>query len=1214
MKCLECGHANPDDAANCVKCGEPIALDDDAGETGFRPASSVQFDDDSETGVRPPPSADPDDSGVTGVRTTPPPGLSRPGTYIGSGASSAIPTYDSFGNRYEILELLGEGGMGRVYKAWDRELEKVIALKTIRGEHASNPDVLKRFKQELLLARRITHKNVIRIHDMGEAGGVRFFTMEYIPGDSLKERIEKRGKIPTEQAVPMAKQVLGALQEAHEQGVVHRDLKPQNIMIDQEGTLHIMDFGIARSAQDTGMTATGTVMGTPDYMSPEQVKGEKVDAQADLFSFGVMLYEMLTGALPYQADTTAAKVMMRLSKKPRPPREIDEQIPKYLESIVLKCLEVDRELRYRSAQFILEDIEREQVDRSPIARLKRTLVRRKGTVAASVVLAAAIGTATYFAAKGGGSPAVVEEATTLAVLPFANGSGDPSLDWLGSSLAEILTTEVGQSDRFHTVTTDRINQILSDLRLEPGSRIDPTMITRVADFTKASSVVSGQFLKLGEQIRVDATVQDLKNNRTVQLKAEAANEDALLDTIRELAGQVQTNLGLSRDIVKDLQAATLRYSSESVQALGLYHKGEELSRQGKDLEALQEFEAATKEDPEFALAWAALAETYANLGYDYESEENIRMAVDLSANVSQQEKYMIDAMQARILKDFDKAIESYENLVKVMPEDSEVQFRLAQLYEMKPDYDRAHELYAGVLQRDPNDLSTLLAVGNLEIERGNAQQAFEPLNQALSLAMQLDNKEARAKASFAMGLAYRDLARAEEARKYFEDALAIQTELGDKRGMAESLKELGKLDSAGGQAEEAQTKYQKALNLQLEIGDRLGAARVLLTLGDVYDQRGDSQQALELYKRSLQTLRELGDKDLEAIALTSIGVLYLEQGTYAEAQTYLDLVLRIRESIGPQSELALTLHNLGELALRTGRYNLAIDDYLRALEIGRETEDGLGVAIDSHSLGVVFGYQGRLGASLKARQDAVQSVEQTGESGFWRSAILASYGDALNRIGRFGEARKNLDEALALARQIDSPMLIVQALNLIGEGLIYQGNVNGARQPLEESLELAAQQKSEQLAIPARVNLARLPLLSAGESSVPRDSQEDLEQLARQAQELGLTYYASECSLSVADALVRAGQHEEARKVLADILREGARSGLRIQAAKARFLLGNSFQLEGNETETRRHYREAARILDEIRSDAGTEDFLQRTDLAPIYEVAKPFLSISANP
>ncbi|MEE9180600.1 MAG: protein kinase, partial [Vicinamibacteria bacterium] len=388
-----------------------------------------------------------------------------------SGMTGQLPAYVSFGNRYEILELLGEGGMGRVYKAWDRELEKLIALKTVRSEMASNPELVKRFKQELLLARKITHKNVIRIHDLGEAEGVRFFTMEYIHGESLKHLVERQGKISAEEVVPLVKQMLGALEEAHSQGVIHRDLKPENIMIDQEGVLYIMDFGIARSAQDTGgMTATGAMIGTPDYMSPEQVRGQKADAQSDIFSFGVILYKMLTGELPYQGDTAASRVMMRLSKSPRPPSEIHSEIPKYLESIVVKCLDVDRELRYKNAKEVLADLEREQVDRSPLMRLKRAAVRNKAGAAVAVALVIAVAAAVYYAATGAPSTAQPVPVTTLAILPFTNASGDPALDWIGPSLAQILITEIGQADQLQTVSSARLYQILNDLRIPADSK------------------------------------------------------------------------------------------------------------------------------------------------------------------------------------------------------------------------------------------------------------------------------------------------------------------------------------------------------------------------------------------------------------------------------------------------------------------------------------------------------------------------------------------------------------------------------------------------------------------------------------------------------------------------------------------------------------------------------------------------------------------------
>src|SRR6185436_588480 len=239
MNCRNCGHANPDEASSCQECGQPLVDDSDA--TTLRPGVSrdESVNEESPTQFRP--------RAVGGGRSS----ASGPGAPA-SRDSSALPTYHSFGNRFEILELLGVGGMGRVYKAWDRELEKVVALKTIRGDRASNPELLKRFKQELLLARKITHKHVIRIHDLGEAEGVRFFTMDYVQGENLKERVQKRSKIPANEAVPIIKQMLGALAEAHSQGVVHRDLKPHNIMIDTEGMPLIMDFGIARSVGDTG--------------------------------------------------------------------------------------------------------------------------------------------------------------------------------------------------------------------------------------------------------------------------------------------------------------------------------------------------------------------------------------------------------------------------------------------------------------------------------------------------------------------------------------------------------------------------------------------------------------------------------------------------------------------------------------------------------------------------------------------------------------------------------------------------------------------------------------------------------------------------------------------------------------------------------------------------------------------------------------------------
>jgi tetratricopeptide (TPR) repeat protein len=1182
MECSECGQVNPDDRDLCQSCGHPLS--DDSEKTGLRPKAE--------------PRASTDGESPTEFKRSPTP-RPRGRTPHPSGSTGELSAYQSFGERFEILELLGEGGMGRVYKAWDRELEKVVALKTIRGEQAENPDALKRFKQELLLARQITHKNVIRIHDMGEAEGVKFFTMEFIVGESLKELVRRKGRLPVPRAVSIARQILGALEEAHSQGVIHRDLKPQNIMIDPEGGARVMDFGIARSVQDTGMTATGMLMGTPDYMSPEQARGQKASAPSDVFSFGVMLYEMVTGALPYSGDTSASRVMARLTEKPQPIRDHVLDLPRFLESVILKCLEVDLSLRYKSVREIVDDLEREQVDRSRIARGKKALSRHKAGFAAAIVTVAAVASAIYFAVsrspRGGSSiPAPV---MTLAIVPFGNATNDRSLDWMGASLAEILTTEVGQSDRLRTVTSDRVSQILSDLRFEPGSRIDSAMLARVAEFSKADTVVSGQYLKLGGQIRIDATVQDLAGNRNVTLKAEAPSEAALIETIRSLAGDIRGNLGLSRDVVAELESGSLRPSSDSLQALGFYREGEQLLTQAKPVEALKRFEAAVGEDREFALAYAVLGQTYASLGYDFEAEQSLATATELGAGLPQQERSWIAATQARIHKDYDKAIQSYGNLATAAPESSELQFRLAELHEVKGEYDRAQELYEKVLALDPGSPSTLLALGSLECKRGRPQRAFESLTQAQSLATQGGNEEARGSALFALGIAYRDLGRNDEAQQHFQDALEIQTRVGDKRATAESLKELAKLDWAAGRAEEARASYQRALELHGEIGDRLGSARVLLGLGDIYKRRGQYDEALDVFKASLRTLRELGDKRLESVCLNLIGGTYVDKGDYGDGQTHLELALRVREELGDKALISETVHNLGELALQTGRYDRAIDHYLRALELSRDGGDELGAAIESHSLGRVFGFQGRLGASAQAAEDAVASLEKAGESGFWRAAVLSGRGNALNRVGRFDEGSRSLDEALRLARELEAPMLVAQALNSIAEAHFYRGSPEKSRAVLEEALRVASEQNDETLVVPARVNLARL---EAGQSAAPAVI-EKLRGLAEEAEALGLEYYAVDCSIAMAEVLLRAQRYPEARETLEKAIREAARSGLRVHIARIRYLLGETFRLEGSEAESRHHYREAARTLEEISQEAGAQDVLTRADLGPLF-------------
>src|SRR5438128_7327102 len=435
MQCPQCKYENPAGAVRCAKCDSSLDL---AGMTATSSDATVTGAGATVSGAGA--------SGVTASSVTE--GWSKPATPAGAhGFAQALVPGSVLGGRYEILELLGEGGMGAVYKARDRELDRWVALKVIRPELANQQEVLRRFKQELILARQVTHKNVIRIFDLGEAEGIKFISMDFIEGQDLRGLLRQKGRLTPEESTAIIVQVCQALEAAHAEGVVHRDLKPQNIMLDSQGRATVMDFGIARSMELTGMTQTGALLGTPDYMSPEQAKGQEVDARSDLFTLGIIFYELLTGKTPYRADTVLGTLLKRTQERARPPIELDPDLPRYLSDVVMRCLEIDPQLRYQSASEIINDLE---MQRGTRRRLTTTLLKsgvRRAVfsfaglgVAATLALLLVVGLVvrSRLSDRSTTKPGQTAPAVSLAILPFRNASGDPNLDWLGPELAELL--------------------------------------------------------------------------------------------------------------------------------------------------------------------------------------------------------------------------------------------------------------------------------------------------------------------------------------------------------------------------------------------------------------------------------------------------------------------------------------------------------------------------------------------------------------------------------------------------------------------------------------------------------------------------------------------------------------------------------------------------------------------------------------------------------
>jgi tetratricopeptide (TPR) repeat protein len=1121
-------------------------------------------------------------------------------------AATALKAGDVLGGRYEILELLGEGGMGAVYKARDRELERFVAIKVIRPELAVSLPILARFKQELLLAHQVTHKNVIRIYDLSEADNVKFITMEFIEGEDLRHVLQAKGKFSPAEATAVIRQVCLALEAAHGVGVIHRDLKPQNIMQDKQGRILVMDFGLARSVDSDGMTRTGALVGTMEYMSPEQAMGQALDQRSDIFALGLIFYELLTGKMPYKADSVVASLLKRTQERAAPVSSHDGAIPKQLSTLVSRCIEPDVNLRYQNVSQILADLDAWRDGRAAASIRFPTGAKPWGQavpwhwiggIAAALVLVV-VGfmlRGKLFGPKAHAGPAV-----SLAILPFRNASGDPGMDWLGPSIAEMLSTDVGQSAQLRTVSPNNMQQIFSDLRISPSTALDATAIRRVADSSKADRVVWGQYVKLGDQIRIDASLQDMKNDRTVPLRIDVPSDKEIPGAIDRLAESIRQKLALGEDVVKELKASSFQPTTQSVAALRDYNQGVKLRRDGNNLEAQREFEAATKEDPGFALGWARLAQSYSSLGYDGEAEQAAQKAVSLSQNLPEAEKYMISAIRSQVTKNYAEAIKAYETLAKASPDNYDVELALVGLYQESGALDKARDILEKLVAANRKDVVATVELGRVTIKSGDPQGSLEPLNRGYSLAIQADNQEQKAASLHLIAVAYGMLSKPEDDLRNEQDALVIWRLIGHKRGLAFSLNESARTQAVLGKNKEAQANYQEALQIRREIGDKRGVGATLLDFGNFVDDRGDHDQALKLFKESLQVQRDTSNEGLQATCLNNIGTVYAEKGQYEDALTYYQQALQLREKSKVPQDIVEAVHNLGETAADMGQYDQAISYYLRALELRRGMADPHGAAIESYSLGRLFDYQGRLGAAINSKGDALKALRDTKDHTIWMAKMLGGYAQALILAGRGDEGQSILSEALSLARELKSDGMVAEIVGIQGDAFFYRDDFKSAHTSYAQALQAALRSKEPDATLVAKANLAKI----AVQEKRSQEAIASLRQLIQQADELGQKYVSVESSIFMAEAMMQRHDAIHAEQELKRALLLSDKLGQQPLSAKARYLLAEIARGSGNASEAQNDYREAVRLLDTMKKDPGAEKLLEREDFKRIYEAS----------
>jgi serine/threonine protein kinase/Tfp pilus assembly protein PilF len=720
MKCPKCHFVNPEGSSFCGKCATPLPSSEEISDFPTR------------------------------TRVTAPDKLTR-GT--------------TFASRYEIVEELGEGGMGKVFRVEDKKIHEEVALKVLNPEIAADKKTIERFRNELKFARKIAHKNVCRMYDLNEEKTTHYISMEYVPGEDLRSMIRMTKQLNAGTAISVVKQICGGLTEAHRLGVVHRDLKPSNIMIDKDGNARIMDFGIARSLKAKGVTAAGVIIGTAEYMSPEQVEGREADQRSDIYSLGVIFYEMVTGRIPFEGETFLSTALKHKTEQPREPKELNTQLPENLNNVILKCMKKDKERRYQTAEELLSELNKIEKDITTAERVlpkrklesekvgrmkwKRVLLYGSGAVILILLIIAGI---SFLTERWG-------PIDSIAVLPFENVDADSETEYLSDGITESIINRLTQLPNLKKVIARSSVFRYKDREIDPqvvGQElgVDAVLVSRMSRRDDELSI-SVELVKVEDKTRIWGN-----QYYTREISEIFAIQD-------EISNSISDNLRL-KPTREELERMTRRYT-ENTEAFVASSKGRYFwnKRTEEDLKrAIGYFEQALQLDPNYALAYVGLANSYLLLPeygvyrskeaypkvkeaamkaleiddmlaeayvtlaqikrrYDYDwaaAERTYKRAIELDPNYATAHHwYGYDLM---CVERYDEAIDEIKRAYELDPLSLVINRNLGQVLYRAGRYDEALEALNKTLEMDPTFSATHLYLGSVYLQKSRYEDAL----------------------------------------------------------------------------------------------------------------------------------------------------------------------------------------------------------------------------------------------------------------------------------------------------------------------------------------------------------------------------------------------------------------------------------------------------------------------------------------------------------
>jgi serine/threonine protein kinase/Tfp pilus assembly protein PilF len=668
--------------------------------------------------------------------------------------------------------------MGEVYRVKDEKLDEEMALKVLKPDIAAHKDMIQRFKNELKLSRKISHRHICKMYDLNEEEETPYITMEYVQGEDLKSSIRNKGKLKEEEAIAIAKQVCEGLAEAHELGVVHRDLKPQNIMIDKKGNAKVMDFGIARSIEAAGMTQTGVMIGTPDYMSPEQAEGEEADQRSDIYALGVILYEMVTGGVPFKGETAFSVALKHKSKLPSDPRKINPDISENLSRLILICMEKERERRYQSAGALLNDLCNIE-DGLPLGTKIRprretfiaALIRKKLFVPAVVAALAIVAVILWQFLPGKGAIAPKIE-NSIAVISFENLTGDESLDTLKRNIPSLLITNLENTGLFHVANWDRLRDLMKQMGKENQETIDKDLGFELCRREGIEAVVLGSVMKVGSVFATEAKVFDVETEELLtSTDSQGEGIDSIINTqIAELSREIALSVGITQEELASADLDISEFTTTSMDAYNYFIKGREDFYDQYIKDAVTRLEKAVELDPNFAMAYLYLGYTYNNLVLDKKKAiEYYEKAKALSEKVTERERLLIEAAYAEVIEEnIEKWLEILNTVVEKFPREKQARVELCEYYriaEMWPEVIKHAEI---ILALDPGRGDAYEELAFAYASTGDNEKALEYLQKG-SATIPGDPRM-----NLTAGQFYVKTGKIDDAIRKFQDALDIK--------------------------------------------------------------------------------------------------------------------------------------------------------------------------------------------------------------------------------------------------------------------------------------------------------------------------------------------------------------------------------------------------------------------------------------------------------